>query len=122
MRWYHRAAAFLSRARSERFPGFSAVLASPATRLRGMCLFYNWPPFGRAGVRADDFLRSTLLRSLRASLLFRSRWNRDLSPLNSDMPSTPSHWANDLSRRLAALPYPTRRSRVTIVLSRSDFA
>jgi hypothetical protein len=51
--------------------------------LRAMA--YKSRPFGRLGAEAFNFCRNAWLRSLRASLLFRSRWKRALSPLRSDM-------------------------------------
>jgi hypothetical protein len=46
---------------------------------------YKSRPLGRRGVEAVNFLRKAWLRSLRASLLFRSRWKRALSPLIADI-------------------------------------
>jgi len=46
---------------------------------------YKSRPLGRLGVEAVNFLRNSWLRSLLASLLFRSRWKRALSPLSADM-------------------------------------
>jgi macrolide transport system ATP-binding/permease protein len=45
---------------------------------------YNCAPVGRTGAAAI-FFRNNRLRSLRASLPFRSRWKRALSPLMADM-------------------------------------
>jgi hypothetical protein len=50
---------------------------------------YRSRPDGRLGADAVNLFRNTLLRSLFASLCFRWRWNRALSPLIADM-VTPS--------------------------------
>jgi len=46
---------------------------------------YKSRPSGRLGAEFVSFFRNTWLRSLRASLFFRSRWKRALSPLRADM-------------------------------------
>ena len=46
---------------------------------------YKSRPLGRLGPEAANFLRNCWLRSLLASLLFRSRLKRALSPLIADM-------------------------------------
>src|SRR5271157_385946 len=58
-----------------------ATIDKPARILRG----YNWAPVARFGEREASFFRNSRLRSRRASLLFRSRWKRALSPLRADM-------------------------------------
>ena len=50
-----------------------------------LCAAYKSRLSGRLGVEAVNFLRNAWLRSLRASLFFRSRWKRALSPLIADM-------------------------------------
>jgi hypothetical protein len=52
---------------------------------RGLRTAYKSRPSGRLGAEAVNFFRNAWLRSLRASLLVRSRWKRALSPLSSDM-------------------------------------
>jgi hypothetical protein len=54
----------------------------PARSLRAA---YKSRPSGRRGVDAGNGFRNAWLRSLRASLFFRSRCNRALSPLRADM-------------------------------------
>jgi hypothetical protein len=48
---------------------------------------YKSRPSGRLGVEAVNFSRNARLRSLFATLCFRSRWKRALSPLIADMVS-----------------------------------
>ena len=65
----------------------SNIRLSP--RAKEVRAFYAWlyksRPFGRLGDEAATFFRNARLRSLFASLCFRWRWNRALSPLIADM-------------------------------------
>jgi hypothetical protein len=57
----------------------------PGHEVRVLRTAYKSRPSGHLGTEAVDFFRNAWLRSLRASLLFLSRWKRALSPLSSDM-------------------------------------
>jgi hypothetical protein len=46
---------------------------------------YKSRPSGRRRAGAANSFRNARMRSLRASLFFRVRWNRALSPLSADM-------------------------------------
>jgi len=52
---------------------------------QGGRLAYKSRPFGRLDAETVNLFRNSRLRSLRASLFFRSRWKRALSPLIADM-------------------------------------
>jgi hypothetical protein len=69
------------------FLGSEALNARLYPKLR-KCSFvpaYKSQPSGRLGVEAATFFRNARLRSLFASLCFRYRWKRALSPLIADM-------------------------------------
>jgi len=73
--------------RGSRGPSASLPDNGVATRGRDVlhAVAYKSGPSGRLGDGAVNFFRNARLRSLRASLLFRWRWKRALSPLTSDM-------------------------------------
>jgi hypothetical protein len=78
---------------SARLGGLPADPSNPPAHYAGpqaanrlfMCAAYKSRPSGRLGVEAVNFLRNARFRSLFASLCFRWRWNRALSPLIADM-------------------------------------
>src|ERR1019366_4708369 len=63
---------------------FSAVIKL-AQRQHRVAAGHNWAPVARFGEREASFFRNSRLRSRRASLPFRSRWKRALSPLRADI-------------------------------------
>jgi hypothetical protein len=71
------------------FLGSEALNARLYPKLRSFVLYaaYKSRLSGRLGVDAVNFLRNARFRSLFASLCFRWRWNRALSPLIADMPT-----------------------------------
>jgi hypothetical protein len=76
------------RAIAKRYAVRSDAVAQPvglAANVRVSGTGYKSRPSGRLGAEFVSFFRNTWLRSLRASLFFRSRWKRALSPLRSDM-------------------------------------
>jgi hypothetical protein len=63
----------------------AAVPPLGPSAVRVSCAAYRSRPSGRLGAGAVNFFRNAWLRSLRASLAFRSRWKRALSPVSADM-------------------------------------
>jgi hypothetical protein len=63
----------------------SNILLSPRAKEVSYAWLYKSPPSGRLGDEAATFFRNARLRSLFASLCFRWRWNRALSPLIADI-------------------------------------
>ena len=57
----------------------------PKLRKYSFSAAYKSRPSGRRGVEAATFFRNARYPSLFASLCFRWRWNRALSPLIADM-------------------------------------